>query len=226
MMTYTLITGAAGGLGAGLAKVLAAKGEKLLLVARKQEQLDVLVQSLPGDHLAFECDLSQPEQVENLKQFALSKLGVPTTLLNCAGSGVFGPLEQLDAGDIALSLNNNLLPVILPCRAFISEMKEAGGVIANMMSTAALKGKAGESVYCASKWGVRGFTESLREETKSSPLRVVAVYPAGMSTGFWDETGVDYPVDTFMSGNEAAQMIASALVQAQKGFISEITLSR
>ena len=54
----------------------------------------------------------------------------------------------------------------------------------------------------------------------------MAVYPAGMATGFWDETGVDYPVDSFMTAEDAAKMIASALIQAKKGFISDITLSR
>ncbi len=225
-MSYTLITGAAGGLGAALAKVLAAKGEKLLLVARRAGQLDALAAELSGDHVTFCCDLSRADDVDKLKDFALQTLGVPATILNCAGSGIFGALEQLDTYDIACTLNNNLLPVILPCQAFVKEMKEAGGVIANMMSTAALKGKNGETVYCAAKWGVRGFTEALREETRGSAVRVVAVYPAGMATRFWDETGVDYPVDSFMTAEEAAEMIASALIQAKKGFISDITLSR
>ncbi|MGY0218110.1 SDR family oxidoreductase [Endozoicomonadaceae bacterium StTr2] len=224
---YTMITGATGGLGSALARVLAKDGKRLLLVARNDEALRKLSESLPGNHELFCCDLSDPVKIQELEAFTLDKkLGSPAVLVNCAGSGLFGRLDELDTEKIKDSLLSNLLPVILPCQAFLKDMKRAGGVIINVMSTAALKGKAGESVYCAAKWGVRGFTESLREEAKGSSLRIVAVYPAGMATDFWQGTDVDYPVDTFMSAEDAASMIAGALGQAEKGYISDITLSR
>ena len=226
-MKYTLISGATGGLGYALAHILATQGTKLLLVARDREKLEHLSSQLPGNHETFGCDLSNPKELGKLKIFVTEKkMGTPSVLINCAGKGLFGPLDELDTTAIEHALKDNLLPVILPCQTFFKDMKGSGGVIINVMSTAALKGKAGESVYCAAKWGVRGFTESLREEAKGSRLRVVAVYPAGMATGFWQDTGVDYPVDSFMSAEDAASMIAGALGQAEKGYISDITLSR
>ncbi|WP_461535670.1 SDR family oxidoreductase [Spongorhabdus nitratireducens] len=226
-MKYTMITGATGGLGYALAETLAKEGANLLLVARNRERLEQMSRQLPGSHQIFDCDLSNPESLSELKAFVTEKkLDAPAVLINCAGRGLFGRLDELDALEIQPVLNNNLLPVILPCQVFFQDMKRSGGVIINVMSTAALKGKAGESVYCAAKWGVRGFTESLREEAKGSSLRIVAVYPAGMATDFWQGTDVDYPVDTFMSAEDAALMIAGALGQAEKGYISDITLSR
>ncbi|WP_281646173.1 SDR family NAD(P)-dependent oxidoreductase [Parendozoicomonas sp. Alg238-R29] len=226
IMKYTLITGATGGLGKALAFRLAQKQETLLLVGRNSDKLQTLSEELSGEHHIFCSDLSDAEAVAALKCWTQENLGLPSTVINCAGAGLFGSLESLDDKDIQQSLIDNLLPIIYPCKAFVPDMKQAGGVIVNVMSTAALKGKAGESVYCTAKWGVRGFTESLREEVKGSQLRVVAVYPAGMATGFWENTGVNYPVESFMSAEQAAEMIVAALGQVNKGFVSDITLSR
>lgn len=225
-MTYTLITGATGGLGHALAEKLAGQGETLLLVGRSESKLQALSESLLVEHHTYCCDLTDGAAVNVMKEWALDNLGLPARVINCAGHGLFGDLENLECSAIASSLNNNLLSVIYPCKVFVAGMKQVGGAIINVMSTAALKGKGNETVYCAGKWGVRGFTEALREEVKGSSLRVVAVYPAGMDTGFWDNTGVDYPVNSFMSAEQAAEMIAGALGQVDTGFVSDITLNR
>ena len=198
----------------------------MVLFGRNKEKLGAL-KALAPDKVHIEAvDLTKSVCVESLALEVKNKLGIPSILINCAGSGLFGKITDLNYQDIEQTLSNNLLTVINPCKAFFEPMKQAGGTIVNIMSTAALKGKAGESIYCAAKWGVRGFTESLREEAKGSKLRIVSVYPAGMNTPFWESSDVDYPTETFMFAEDAAIMIVNALSQAEKGFISEITLSR
>ncbi len=198
-----------------------------MLTGRDVSKLLALQSSLGSQVEVFPVDLIVPQQVIDLKKYAFDTLGTPSRLINCAGNGLFGKLSELNDEDIASTLLINQLPVILPCKAFVEPMKVQGaGTIVNIMSTAAQKGKAGESIYCAAKWGVRGFTEALREELKGSSVKVIAVYPAGMNTGFWDKADVGYPTDSFMSPQEAAELIVSSLNQAERGFISELTLSR
>jgi short-subunit dehydrogenase len=91
-------------------------------------------------------------------------------------------------------------------------------VIVNVMSTAALTGKPNETVYCAAKWGARGYTEALRAEAKG--VRVVAVYPGGMNTPFWAGDG---KAAGFMDPGEVAGKIVSAIFESD---VTELTLRR
>jgi short-subunit dehydrogenase len=94
------------------------------------------------------------------------------------------------------------------------------------MSPAAQAGKANESTYCAVKWAVKGLVESLRLELKSSPMKLIAVYPGGMATDFWSTSGKDIDTSSFMTADEAAQMLKSALVATQHGYVSDLTINR
>ncbi len=225
-MSYTVVTGATGGLAQAIIKFLLREENDLVLLGRDITKLQQLKPGQNSTASIEKVNLDCYSECEQIFSRLFTLRGVPKLVVNCAGAGLFGQLSELDSEDIESTLKNNLLTIINPCKAVFEPMKQAGGTIVNVMSTAALKGKSGESVYCAAKWGVRGFTESLREEAKGSKLRVVSVYPAGMNTPFWDNTGVDYPTETFMSAEDAAAMIVNALPQVEKGYISELTLSR
>ncbi|RYV03938.1 short-chain dehydrogenase [Shewanella sp. OPT22] len=225
-MSYIIVTGATGGLAQAIINLLLQGDDHLVLFGRDITKLQQLKLRCSDTASIEKVNLDCYSECENIFSRQLLERGTPKLVINCAGSGLFGQLDKLDSKKIESTLSNNLLSVINPCKVLFEPMKKAGGTIINVMSTAALKGKAGESIYCAAKWGVRGFTESLREEAKGSKLRVVAVYPAGMNTGFWDDSAADYPTETFMSAEDAAAMIVNVLPQAEKGYISEITLSR
>lgn len=95
-----------------------------------------------------------------------------------------------------------------------------------VMSTAAQQAKAGESTYCAAKWAVRGFIESVRLELKGKPMKIIAVYPGGMDTGFWPSSGKSLDTSSFMSAEEAAEMLQGALRATEHGHIADITIAR
>ena len=94
------------------------------------------------------------------------------------------------------------------------------------MSTAAQVAKAGESTYCAVKWAIRGLVESLRLELKGSPMKLIAVYPGGMATDFWKTSGKELDTSGFMTAQEVAIMLKQALVNADHGYVSDITINR
>jgi short-subunit dehydrogenase len=95
-----------------------------------------------------------------------------------------------------------------------------------VMSTAALGPKAEESTYCAVKWAVKGLVESLRLELKGKSMKLIAVYPGGMATDFWQTSGKAIDTKGFMSSDEAALMIKQALTSTEHGYVSDITVNR
>lgn len=95
------------------------------------------------------------------------------------------------------------------------------------MSTAATTPRANETVYCAAKWGARGFTEALRVEAKGTPLRILAVYPGGMNTPFWSRTrGGGTDSSRFMSPGEVAAAICEAVRPRSSCYVSDLVLNR
>jgi len=150
---------------------------------------------------------------------AARQLGKVTLLVNCAGEGVFGPAGSYDDAAIARVLDANLLATILFCEALFPRFRTEGGTIVNVLSTAALIGKPNESVYCAAKWGARGYTEALRAEAKGTKARIMSVAPGGMDTAFWKERRSD-----FMDPNEIAAIVVDAIERPVN--VSEIVISR
>ena len=96
------------------------------------------------------------------------------------------------------------------CTTELLKVQEENLKIVNIMSSAALKGNKNETVYCATKWGERGYTESLKAEYKGTSVKVVGVYPGGMNTNFWKDSR-DYvsveKSDTFMDPTDVAKVI-------------------
>ena len=106
-------------------------------------------------------------------------------------------------------------------------MKESGGTIMNVMSTAATVGKPNESIYCASKWGAKGFTESLRLETKGTKIKVIAVYPGGIQTPFWSEKcGMNPDTSKFMKPDELAKTLTDTLLDKQTLYVADIVINK
>ncbi|WP_300480430.1 SDR family NAD(P)-dependent oxidoreductase [Shewanella sp.] len=222
-----LITGASSGLGAALASLYAKENEPLTLTGRNAERLQTVANALtPFSNkpiAAITADLASESSLEALFD-GLTQ--APKTVFHCAGSGYFGAIETQTASDIHSLLNNNVTSSILLVRELVKRYKDQAVTVVVVMSTAALAAKAGESTYCAAKWAVRGFIESVRLELKQSPMKLIAVYPGGMDTGFWPSSGKTLDTSSFMSADEAAGMLKQALVATEHGYIADITIQR
>jgi short-subunit dehydrogenase len=129
-------------------------------------------------------------------------------VINNAGTGCFGPLESYSTGEIQQVLSTNVNGTINVTRCILPYFEQQGsGQVMNIISTAGLRGKKNESVYVASKFAVRGFTESLVKELEGTPIQVTAVYMGGMDTPFWQETDHIKDPSRLKSPNTVAQMI-------------------
>lgn len=182
-MKTMLVTGGGSGLGLSLAKVYVNE-YKIILIGRKEEKLidaSHELKALGGEVDYFACDITNATALKNLRLELQMTYGHLDVLINNAGVGYFGPFEQVTTSHLSQMLDINVKGTILMTQTFIPIVKEQ---VINIISTAGLKGKVNEAVYVASKFAVRGFTESLQKEYENR-LLVTAVYMGGMDTPFW-----------------------------------------
>lgn len=185
-MKKVMITGGSSGLGLELAKVYGRNGFEVLLVGRGGEALqgavNVLNQLGVSGVRVYSCDVRLSNDVKNLAKQIKLEHGSVERIINCAGIGVFGPFETLSVDDMRNMMDVNYFGTAFVVQAFQDIVTER---IINIISTAGLRGKRNETAYCASKFAVRGFTESLQVEWAGRDVKVTAVYMGGMDTPFW-----------------------------------------
>lgn len=200
-----IVTGASSGLGLSIVELLRARGKQVIGVSRRASA------DISGDAAKRDTALRAIAAAE--------RLGTIDLLVNCAGAGIFGPAGSYDEETIATIIDSNLIATINFCELLFPRFKERGGTIVNVLSTAALIGKANESVYCAAKWGARGYGEALKAEAKGTKARIIAVAPGGMNTPFWPE-----PRPGFMNPADVAATIVDAIERPID--ISELVITR
>lgn len=190
-----LITGASSGIGEASARLFAAAGYRVALAARRRERLEALadeIQAAGGAALAVTVDVAELAAVQHLAQTVLDQWGQVDVLFNNAGKGRMDWLDQLDPqAGIHEQILVNLLGTIQVTRAFLPGMIERrSGHIINMASMGGWVATPTYSVYAASKFGVRGFSEALRREVRVFGIQVSVIYPGGVRTEFKDHAGI------------------------------------
>lgn len=185
-MQKILITGAGSGLGVELAKCYADDQNTLILVGRNLEKLESTAILLQDKNVSVDiivCDISSYESVKKLSEIIETKYKNIDCLINNAGIGYFGPFENLKIDELNAMIDINIKGTIIMTQALLPKIKKQ---IINIISTAGLKGKVNEAAYVASKFAIRGFTESLQKELVD--IKVTAVYMGGMDTPFWNDS--------------------------------------
>jgi uncharacterized protein len=191
-MSVAIVTGGTSGLGAAIASLLRERGMQVVTVSRRDE-----------------ADVAGDASREGTVQRAVShaeSLGDIVLLVNCAGGAVFGAAGSYVEADVRQVIDANLVSMILFCDELFPRFTRDGGTILNVLSTAAFAAKPNESVYCAAKWGARGYTDVLKAEARGTRARVISVAPGGMQTPFWEQER-----EGFMDPAAVAQVIVAAL---------------
>ena len=187
-MGHIIVTGAGSGLGRALTIGLVERGHQVSMMGRRYQKLQEREELLGKAVIGIAADLAHHEEVDVAFAAAVEWGGLPDMVIHCAGVGEFGPVGVYTAEQIRRVVESNLISTILVAQQTVRLIGDKGGVLANVLSSAAQTGKANESLYCASKWGMRGFLESLRAELKSAPLRLVNLYPSGIRSEFWENS--------------------------------------
>lgn len=189
-----LITGASSGFGEDAARMFAQEGCKIILAARRLERLQALadqIQKEGGEAFAVPVDVADREDIELMVQTAIDVYERIDILFNNAGFGRINWLEALDPDrDIETQVQVNLLGVIQVTRAVLPHMlKQRSGHIINMSSVAGVIAAPLYTVYSATKFGVRAFTDALRREVAPFGIKVSAVFPGPAKTEFGQHAG-------------------------------------
>jgi len=175
-----LLTGASGGIGQALAKQLSAAGAELILVGRNISILSELADSLSMAE-CIRADLSCEKDIEYLSERL--KDAPLDGLIHAAGLNKFATLENISASNMQAILHTNLLVPMLLSQLFLPQLlTRPEAIVLNVGSTFGSIGYAGYSTYCASKFGLRGFSEALRRELADSSVKVLYVAPRATKT--------------------------------------------
>ncbi len=195
-----VITGASSGIGRQTAIELLDKGARtIILVARTESKLLELKQvlearngSLDLDIVNYSCDVSIKDDVIKMGTGIVEKFGHVDLLINNAGFGEFGKVQDQRIEQIENVMRTNYLGMVYCTKVFLSHMVDRhSGHIVNVASLAASFGVAGMAGYCASKYAMLGFSESLNHELHGTGVKITVVSPIGVKTNFFRNQSFD-----------------------------------
>ena len=181
-----VITGAASGIGRAIALNMAAQGAKLALVDINQDDLLAVVteaeQAGSPEVYSQSLDVSQEPQWVDFATAVKTSLGNADVVFNNAGIARTGTFEEISSVDFEAVMNVNYWGMVYGTRAFLSQVKLRQGSFVNVSSLFGLIGVHGQAAYCSSKFAIRGFNESIRQEFAEFGVNVVSVHPGGIKT--------------------------------------------
>ena len=182
-----MVTGASSGLGAAVAKLLAAKGYRVALLARRRHALEDVRQGLAGDgHLVVECDLTDPPSIPNAMAQVDAAFGGLDLLVNNAGIGYRAMVEELDAEHLRKVFDTNVFGMLLCCQGALPLLRLGSEpVVVNVSSVVGRRGIPGQAAYSASKAAACSIGEALRVEWAGEDVAVCTLNPALTATGFF-----------------------------------------
>lgn len=199
-----VITGASSGIGEALARTFSKEGHPLLLLARRKERLDAL--KLPNA-MCEKLDVTDREAFQQVVSKAEEKFGPVDLMINNAGLMLLGRAGEQDPKEWEQMTDVNIHGVMNGTHAVLHEMmKRKGGTIVNISSIAGIKAFPQHAAYCATKYAVRGFSESLREEVSPLNVRVIVISPGVVNTELLGHTTSEKIIGDYKDWAEKSNM--------------------
>lgn len=220
-----LITGGSSGIGKATAKRLVDAGAQVLITGRSAERLQKAAVETGANWLV--SDLSKPEDIDAAWQWVQDNWGGELdVLINNAGLGEFSSVESTPMESYMRVFNVNTFGPIRMVKRFLPDMLERkSGSIVNVASTSSMKGFANGSAYAASKFALRGFTQSLMEEVRPFNIRVFQVNPSEVSTALGNPEREERREQASKLGpDQLAQTILAILLLPEKAFVPELSV--
>lgn len=222
-----IVSGGANGLGLELVKILHRNGFFVCNIDKDEQALNGMGNKFSANYKSF-CGNVADETfvISTIKE--ISEIGGIVALFNCAGSPVFKFPAEYTLQDVDLCFEG-LKGMILLSANTLKVMDKTGGKIINIMSSAALRGNKQESVYCATKWAERGYTESLKAYYNGTKIQIYGVYPGGINTNFYKNSR-DYVSKekqaTFMPAKDLAEVIYENVFSNKKLLVEDLIINR
>lgn len=228
-----VVTGAGKGVGKEAAKELLKNGVNVIAVTRNAADLEELEKETKESQAANEVklipisgDVSKEETIEKVVSVAKERFGKVHILINNAGIGRYGKLEELSIEDYDAMMDSNMRSTFLFTKGILPFMKEQKyGHIVNVASVAGKKGLPNETVYCATKFAQVGFAQALDYEVREFGIKVSSLCPGGINTNFAMGTGRtpnDPNLENFLDARDVVEAIMFIINQSPKSRVIEI----
>ena len=214
-----LVTGASRGFGRALCDAVLARGERLVATARGRDFVERFEREHP-EALAVTLDVTDPAQARAAVEEALGRFGRLDVVVNNAGYGHFGAVEELTEDELRQQLEVNLFGVINVTRAVLPALRrQRSGHLVQMSSLNGIEGMVGAGYYCAGKFAVEGLSESLAGEVAHLGIRVTIVEPGPHRTSFAspESAGVADPIEDYAESVGRVRQAFAELDGAQPG---------
>ncbi|MEG5064550.1 SDR family oxidoreductase [Microcoleus sp. B3-A4] len=221
-----VVVGATGGIGSAVARKLADAGARLVLAARDSSKLDALASELPATEvLCVPTDITDLSQVETLMHKAAAHFGQIDALVNAAGAGILKQWNKLEPADLDAMLDLNLKGSFYTSQAAANVMKERkSGHICNVIGILGKHSMAMGTAYCASKFGVVGFSKCMADELRRYGIKFTLFYFGGVDSPFWDNVSLKVDRSKMLTTDTAANAIMFALSADPQAVPMEINI--
>jgi len=221
-----VVAGASGGIGGHLSKLLRQSGAEVFMTGRNAEKLAAAADNagVPADH-CYVADVTVEAEMTLLGNSVKQVMGTPDILVNAAGVGIIKSIDNLTLEDFNKSLQTNLVGAFLLVKTFLPAMKEVKkGLIINIPGVLGKVPMAGAAAYSASKYGIVGMMQSVREELKRTEIRITNIFMGGVDSPFWDTIDLKVQKEKMIREEEAARSIWFLCQQPASGVVSEMVL--
>jgi NADP-dependent 3-hydroxy acid dehydrogenase YdfG len=224
-----VITGASSGIGEATARALAADGNRVALLARRADRIEAIADDLGEAAVAIEADVTDRDSLLAAARRVEDELGGADILVNNAGVMLLGPFSSGQRADYRQMVEINLLGAITATEVFLEQIKAGDGDLVNISSVAGRTARIGNAAYAATKWGINGFSEGLRQELQPG-VRVMVVEPGAVATELTDHitheatraATKDYVKDLAITAEDIAAVIAFAVSRPHRMALNEI----
>ena len=229
-----IVTGGTGGIGAATCRSLAGAGANVVIVDRSQETVDALQQEIAASLVGAQkvvgiaLNVTSEADMEEMARLTQEQFGRIDFLITSAGilrapGSLPKPMLQVDSEEWDIVINVNLKGVFLSNKAVLpAMMAQREGCIINLSSTSGRQGKAHDSAYCASKFGVIGLSESLAEEVRPYGIKVQTVLPDAVDTPLWEQNGPIKPEHALAAERVADLILTMAMLPADTILVATV----
>jgi NADP-dependent 3-hydroxy acid dehydrogenase YdfG len=225
-----VITGASSGIGEATARALTTDGYRVALLARRLDRIQALADELGDGAVAIEADVTDRDSILAASQRVQAELGRVDVLVNNAGVMLLGPFSSELSGEYRRMIETNLLGAITTTEVFLDQLiAGGGGDLINLSSVAGRTARPGNAVYAATKWGMNGWSESLRQQLQPQ-VRVIVIEPGAVATELTDHithtetkaAAEQMYEQTSIAAQEIAEIIAFAVSRPRGVSLNEI----